>query len=143
MRGAFRRDLLVALAIALVASGLLASPSANVLRGLSLDILVPLRHAVFGLRRPASAAAVAIVALDEETYRTPPFAGTPKVFWTPQLGAVIEAVHDAGAASIGIDLIYPTSLESYLPGFERPFLRILRRSRAFSDHSWSYPAAAK
>lgn len=128
LRGALRRDLFAAFAIAFVASGLIASPPANVLRGLSLDILVPLRHVVFGLKRPPSAAPVAIVALDEETYRTPPFAGTPKVFWTPQIGAVIEGLHGAGAVAIGVDLIYPTSLESYLPGFERPYLRGLRRA---------------
>lgn len=128
MRVALRRDLFAVLAIALVTAGLLASPRAQLLRGLSLDVLVPLRHAVFGLRRAPEAAPVAIVALDEETYRTPPFAGTPKVFWTPQLGAVIAALHDAGAASIGLDLIYPTSLESHLPGFERGFLRNLRQA---------------
>jgi hypothetical protein len=28
---------------------------------------------------------VVVVAIDEETFRTPPFEGTPSVTWTPEI----------------------------------------------------------
>jgi class 3 adenylate cyclase len=77
------------------------------------------------------------VALDEETYRTPPFAGTPAITWTREIGQVLTAVLDGGAKVAGFDIVFPTSIEqseipfgdgtlgARLRGFDRDFLRAL------------------
>src|SRR6266446_4733672 len=69
-----------ALLIVVVCALVAASPTLDGLRGLSIDALTALRWRVFG-NKPAPSAAV-VVALDEETFRTPPFEGTPSVTWT-------------------------------------------------------------
>ena len=38
--------------------------------------------------------AVAVVAIDEETYDTPPFKDSPTVTWTTEIGRVLTAVLD-------------------------------------------------
>jgi len=70
---------------------------------------------------------IVIVAIDEQTHRTPPFDQTPEVAWTPYLADVITGVADAGATVIGLDLIFPKTLSSpdLVPGFDRPFLKAL------------------
>src|SRR5262249_8358327 len=77
--------------------------------------------------RPAEDAPVVVIAIDEETYRREPFKDTPQVMWAPQQAKVLEAVLNAGAAVVGYDIVYSTSVESYLPGYEREFRRIIRR----------------
>ena len=79
-----------------------------------------------------------VVALDEESYLTPPFAGTPSVAWTGEIGRVLTAVIAGGAKVVGFDLVFPISLEqSELPvgdeklgarlqGMDREFLRALQ-----------------
>jgi class 3 adenylate cyclase len=137
MGGLRRRDLFAALIIALVAGALVASPALDVLRGLSIDVLTALRWQVFGrLHDPAQSPAV-VIALDEETYRTPPFEGTPNVTWTREIGRVVAAVLEGGAKVVGFDIVFPTSIEqSEIPfgdetlgarvrGFDRDFLRAL------------------
>ena len=124
---------LIALAAGLVA----ASPVFDGLRGLSIDVLTMLRWRAFGdAHAPATSPAV-VVALDEETFRTPPFAGSPSVAWTPELARVLNAVIDGGAKVVGFDVIFPTSIEqsavpfgdetlgARLHGFDRDFLRAL------------------
>ncbi len=78
----------------------------------------------------ASPVSAVVVAIDEETYRRPPFEGLPKVAWTALLGEAIGAVLDAGAVVVGQDVILPTSLESLLPGNDRPYLATLARGAA-------------
>ena len=73
LRAAFAA-LLIALAATLVA----ASPALDRLRGLSIDILTALRWRIFGNAHPPATSAAVVVALDEETFRTPPFDGTPE-----------------------------------------------------------------
>lgn len=51
-----------------------------------------------------------IIAIDEETYRRPPFEQTPFVTWTPQIATVLNAVLDAGVRVVGIDTINTQSL---------------------------------
>jgi class 3 adenylate cyclase len=51
-----------------------------------------------------------IVAIDEETYRQPPFEHTPEVAWTPQIATVLNALLDGGVKVIGIDTIFNQSL---------------------------------
>ena len=83
------RDALFAIAIALVAGIVGSSSLLEVLRGLSIDVLTWARWEAFGhLRSPADSPTV-VVALDEETYRTPPFQNTPNVTWTREIGRVL------------------------------------------------------
>ncbi len=124
---------LIALAAGLVA----ASPAFDGLRGLTIDVLTMLRWRAFGdLHAPAASPAV-VVALDEETFRTPPFAGSPSVAWTPEIARVLNAIIGGGAKVVGFDVVFPTSIEqstvpfgdatmgARLHGFDRDFLRAL------------------
>jgi adenylate cyclase len=88
-----------ALLISLCAGLLAASPVFDGLRGLSLDVLTMLRWRTFGNAQLPSHAVV--VALDEETFRTAPFEGTPTVTWTREIGRVLSAVIDGGAKVVG------------------------------------------
>jgi class 3 adenylate cyclase/CHASE2 domain-containing sensor protein len=131
------RDALFAIAIALLAGVAGSSSMLEVLRGLSIDALTALRWRAAGhVHDPASSPSV-VVALDEETYRTPPFVGTPNITWTRELAHVMTTVLDAGAKVVGFDMVFPTSIEqSEIPfgtetlggrvrGFDRDFLRAI------------------
>jgi adenylate cyclase len=131
------RDALAALAIALLAGTLAVLPPFDLLHGWSIDALTALRWRAFGNRYdPASSPAV-VIALDEETYKTPPFQDSPTVIWTREIGRVVTAVIEGGARVMGIDVVFPTSIEqSQIPfgedtlgarlrGFDRDFLRAI------------------
>ena len=121
------RDLVAAGLIALAVSLIFALPAFRVLDGLSVDALFWLRDRIWGpAHRPAESPSV-VLAIDEETYRRPPFADTPQAMWTPELGRVLEALLDAGVKVVGFDVVYPTSVEPFIRGFEREFLLTLRR----------------
>jgi len=94
---------------------------------MSIDFLLPMRHYLYGPLYTPAQSAVATIVIDEETYGTAPFSGTPKVAWTPHLADVISAVAEAGAKVIGLDLVYPTSLDrsELLRGYDRPLLKAL------------------
>src|SRR5689334_4196962 len=131
------RDTLAVLAIALVATALILAPPLDRFHGLSIDILTWLRWRFYERMHPAPESRTVVVALDEETYRTPPFAGTPAITWTRQIGEVLTAVLDGGATVVGFDIVFPTSIEQSdipfgdgtlggrLRGFDRDFLRAL------------------
>lgn len=121
-----RRDLAAAVAAVVLGALAVASPLADTLRGVSLDVAFALRHAVFGPRHGPAESPSVVVALDEETYRTPPFAGVPQAFWPREMAPVLAAVLDAGASVVAFDVIFPTSVERFIPGFERDWLRALR-----------------
>lgn len=135
-----RRDLAAAAAIALAVAALLASPPLARLEGLSIDWLTALRWHVAGQRHDPKASPAVVVALDEETYRRPPFAGTPSVTWTGEIGRVTSAIVDGGASVVGLDVIFPTSIEesqiafegttlgARIRGFDREYLRALARA---------------
>jgi adenylate cyclase len=74
---------------------------------------------------PAAQSDVMVVVIDEATYYSPPFTDKPQVAWTPYLAQVIDAVNAAEPAAIGLDLIYPVTLDQtdLLPGFDRPLLK--------------------
>jgi serine phosphatase RsbU (regulator of sigma subunit) len=123
--------------IALAASLVAASPALDGLRGFSIDLLTMLRWRAFGDAHPPASSHAAVVAFDEETFRTPPFDGSPSVTWTPEIGRVLTAIIDAGAKVVGFDIIFPTSIEqstvpfgdetlgARLRGFDRDYLRAL------------------
>jgi serine phosphatase RsbU (regulator of sigma subunit) len=125
------------LLIALAAGLLAASPALDGLRGFSIDLLTMLRWYAFGDAYPGAASPAVVVALDEETFRTPPFEGSPSVTWTPEIGRVLSAIIDGGAKVVGFDIVFPTSIEqsavpfgdetlgSRLRGFDRDYLRAL------------------
>jgi serine phosphatase RsbU (regulator of sigma subunit) len=125
------------LLIALAAGLLAASPALDGLRGFSIDLLTMLRWYAFGDAHPGAASPAVVVALDEETFRTPPFEGSPSVTWTPEIGRVLSAIIDGGAKVVGFDIVFPTSIEqsavpfgdetlgSRLRGFDRDYLRAL------------------
>jgi adenylate cyclase len=137
MDPARRRAALAAFSIALVVGLLAASPALDAVRGFSIDFLTALRWRVFGNPYAPPASPAVVVAIDEETFRTPPFDGTPSVTWTQEIGDVLTAVIDGGAKVVGFDIVFPTSIEqSAVPfggetlgarvhGFDRDFLRAL------------------
>src|SRR5271170_1776580 len=66
------RDAFAAVLVALVTGTAVALPVFGVLGGLSIDILTATRWHAFGPRHDPSTSPVAVVALDEESLRTPP-----------------------------------------------------------------------
>jgi len=131
------RDAVAVLGIALVASALILAPPLDRFRGLSIDVLTMLRWRVFGGMHKPEQSPTVVVALDEETYRTPPFAGTSAITWSTEIGQVLTAILGGDAKVVGFDIVFPTSIEqSEIPfgdgtlggrlrGFDREFLRAL------------------
>ena len=129
-RRRWARRALVAGGLALALGAVAALPDLDGLNRRGIDFLLPLRHLAFGpLFTPAQSDAV-VVAVDEQTYRSEPFSGTPKVAWTPHLAQVLDGPVAAGATVVGFDMIYPTSLDrpELLRGYDRPFLLSLRQA---------------
>ena len=90
----------IAIALTALACGLVfVFPSFDRVHGWSLDILTALRWKAFGVRRDAASVPVAVIAIDEETYETPPFKGSPTLTWTTEVGRVLDAVVDGGDLS--------------------------------------------
>jgi adenylate cyclase len=128
---------LAMVAIAIVAATLAAPPGLQFTRGLSLDVATALRWRLFGDLHDSSSSPAVVVALDEETYRTPPFKGTPSITWTGEIARVLAAVLEGGAKAVGFDVIFPTTIEDSeisfgnetigerMRGFDRDFLRAL------------------
>lgn len=137
-----RGDALAALLIAVVAGVLVSLPALDVARGVSLDILTATRWRVFGAPTDPLARPAVVVAIDEESFRTPPFKGSPTLTWTREIGRMLTAILDGGAKVVGFDVVFPTSIEqSQLPfgdeplgarlrGFDRDFLRALATGAA-------------
>lgn len=139
MRRIGGRDIVAAILIALVAGAVFTSPPLQTLQGLSLDILTALRWKLVGDRRDPADSPVVVVAIDGETYDTPPFKGSPTQTWTREIGRVLTGITDGGAKVIGFDVIFPSSIEqSEIPfgevplgarmrGFDRDYLIALRQ----------------
>jgi len=101
--------------------------------------LTALRWEAFGTRRDPATTPVTVIAIDEETYQTPPFKGSPTLTWTTELGRVLSAVIDGEPkwwASISCFRRRSSSpsfpfgddlLGARMRGFDRPFLRSLAR----------------
>ena len=131
------RDALAAVTITLLASCLAVLPPFDLLHGWSIDVLTALRWRMLGERYELRSSPTVVVALDEESYRTPPFKGSPTVTWTNEIGRVLTSVVEGGARVVGADVVFPTSIEqSEIPfgedtlgvrlrGFDRDFLRAI------------------
>ncbi|MDA9427353.1 adenylate/guanylate cyclase domain-containing protein [Bradyrhizobium sp. CCBAU 53380] len=139
MRRIGRRDIVAAILIALLAGAVFTSPPLQTLQGLSLDILTALRGKIIGDRRDPATSPVVVVAIDGETYDTPPFKGSPTQTWTREIGRVLGSIAEGGAKVIGFDVIFKNSIEqSEIPfgdapvgarmrGFDRDYLIALRQ----------------
>jgi adenylate cyclase len=68
-----------------------------------------------------------VIAIDEETYRRPPFQGVPSPLWTPQVATVLNAVMDGGAKVVGLDVIFSTSASAVIPNYDKPLRQALHR----------------
>lgn len=135
-----RRDLGALLTAVLAIVMVLATPVSDRLGGLSIDVQTALSWRLLGPRHEPMTSPAVVVAIDEETYTRPPFAGTPSVTWTGEIAKVLTAVLDGGATAVGFDIIFPTSIEeSQIPfdgatlgakvrGFDREYLRALARA---------------
>lgn len=139
MRRIGGRDIVAAILIALVAGAVFTSPPLQTLQGLSLDILTALRGKIAPDRRDPATSPVVVVAIDGETYDTPPFRGSPTQTWTREIGRVLTGIADGGAKVIGFDVIFPSSIEqseisfgetpigARMKGFDRDYLIALRK----------------
>src|ERR1700682_2021025 len=137
-----RRDTVAIIVVALTCGIVSVLPPFKFVHGWSIDALTALRWEVFGARRDPGSAPVVVIALDEEPSETPPFAGSPTLAWTTEIGRVLSAVIDGGAKVVGFDIVFPRSIEqSELPfgddllgarmrGFDRAFLLSLRAGSA-------------
>jgi adenylate cyclase len=137
-----RRDASAIIIVAVVCALASIVPPFNLIHGWSIDALTALRWHVFGPRHDPASSPVVVVAIDEETYQTPPFKGSPTVTWTTEIGRVLNAVIDGGAKVVGFDIVFSTSIEqSEIPfggdllggrmrGFDRDFLRSLAKGAA-------------
>ncbi len=124
--------------IVIAAATVAAAPQFQLLRGMSLDVGTALAWRMFGGGDQSSPSPTVVVALDEETYRTPPFKGTPIVAWTDEVARVLAGVLDGGAKVVGFDVVFPTTIEASdiefqgetigerMRGFDRNFLRALK-----------------
>ncbi|MGY0575883.1 CHASE2 domain-containing protein [Bradyrhizobium sp. RDM12] len=139
MRRIGRRDIVAAILIALATGAAFTSPPLQNLQGLSLDILTALRWRLVGDHRDPATSPVVVVAIDGETYDTPPFKGSPTQTWTREIGRVLGSITGGGAKVIGFDVIFPSLIEqSEIPfgdtsfgdrvrGFDRDYLIALRK----------------
>lgn len=140
--GRTTRDAIAVAAIVLTCAAVAVSPAFNMAHGLSIDILTALRWELFGVRKDPAASPAVVVAIDEESYQTTPFNGSPRPTWTGEIGRVLSTIVEGGAKVVGFDIVFPTSIEqSEIPfgdgllgekvkGFDRDFLRALAAGSA-------------
>jgi adenylate cyclase len=140
--GVVRRDAVAIILVALICGVGSALPPVSLIHGWSIDVLTALRWHVLGARDDDTSTPVAVIAIDEETYETAPFKGSPTLTWTTEIGRVLSAVIEGGAKVVGFDIVFPSSIEqSEIPfgddivgarmrGFDRAFLRSLAKGGA-------------
>ena len=121
------RDWIAAATVSIMVAWLFSLPMVDRLHGFAIDSLFWLRQQVFSQPSPASSPSV-VIAVDEETYRQPPFKDTPYALWTPLMAEVVDGLMAADSSVIGLDVIFPTSVQSLLPGYDRSFLVALRKA---------------
>jgi class 3 adenylate cyclase len=100
-------------------------------------------HRAAGAREPARH--VALVVIDDVTLET--YKDDPLVFWTPQVARAVEVLRSAGAAVIGLDLMFSVSPGSWLnrhgtgaSNFDLPLRREIASGRLIMVASASRPA---
>lgn len=121
------RNFILAAAIA-VLIGVTLTLRGGALDRLSIDFLHLVQARLW--RPPPLSNEIAIVAVDEATYRDDHFRELPQALWTPHLGLVLGTLLDAEPAVIGVDIIIGTTADSVVPGYDRDWLRALKRGAA-------------
>lgn len=120
------RNVLFALAAAALIGAASFTSWGIALDRLSIDLLHLIHFRIWG---PAPISdEIAILAVDEETYRDDHFSNLPQALWTPELGLILNAVLDAKPKAVGVDIIIGTTADSIAPGYDRPWLNALRRA---------------
>lgn len=122
-----RRDWIAGFAIALIAGGAVGLVTPLV-AGPSIDLLFWLRERMTPIAWDPERSPATVIAIDEETYRRPPFTSIPNALWTHEIADVLNALVDADAKVVGFDVIFPTSIDRFVPGFDRNFLLALHRA---------------
>ena len=97
MRRPGRLEILTIVLLALVIGCGVSLPASNPMRGWSLDAQTTLRWLAFGERRAPGDSSTVVIALDEETYASAPFKGSPTLTWTGDIGRVVSAAIEGGA----------------------------------------------
>lgn len=121
------RDWAAILVVSGMVAWLFSLPVFDRLNNLGIDSLFWLREQVFAPPAPSASPSV-VIAVDEETYRQPPFKDTPYALWTPLMAEVVDGLVAADASVIGLDIIFPTSVQPVLPGYDRSFLVALKKA---------------
>ncbi|MGI9380527.1 MAG: CHASE2 domain-containing protein [Methyloligellaceae bacterium] len=121
----------VSLCIAALIVAALSLPAFDRYHGYDVDILHYLRNKFESRAQTSTRSPVAVIAIDELTYATQPFAGLPKVMWTPQIARIQNSILAAGAKVIGWDIILPTSAATYVTdkNFDRELLKSFAQAR--------------
>jgi adenylate cyclase len=122
-----RRDWIAGFSIALFA-GCAVGLLSHRLAGTSIDLLFWLRERIAPIAWEPERSPAAVIAIDEETYRRPPFTNIPNALWTHEIADVLDALVEADAKVVGFDVIFPTSIDRFVPGFDRNFLLALHRA---------------
>ena len=127
MRGSLRgrRNLIISLGLAALIGAASFSSWGIALDRLSIDLLHLIHFRIWG--PPPLSDEIAIVAVDEETYRDEHFSNLPQALWTPELGNVLDAVLSAEPKAVGVDIIIGTTADTIVPGYDRPWLKALQK----------------
>jgi adenylate cyclase len=121
------RRLAVALIVGVAAGWFTLTDVGAWMHRAGLDYLFELRQRFHGPIYTPDTSRVAVVVIDEETYRTGELKGLPQVAWTPQIGKVLSAIALTDVRAVGFDLVYPTTLEPLIPGYDRPLRQAFAR----------------
>lgn len=127
-RSHWRPRFVLCAALGLSAAIFSITPLGSYADRLGIDFLLAARHIISPSQHDAESPVV-IVAIDEKTHRTAPFADTPEVAWTPYLAALLDRIADHDPAVIGVDVVFPKTLDTpeLLKGFDKPLLRAFHR----------------
>ena len=82
------RDTIVTVVIVLIVTMLVSLPPVDYFHGLDIDLLHWLRAKLATTDIKSVDPPAVVVAIDEVTHASPPFKGTPKVMWTPQIDGI-------------------------------------------------------
>jgi adenylate cyclase len=127
MPGPWLRRAAAALAVGLAAGAFSATEYGGFVQRKGLDYLFWMRHVAAGPIYPAERSPVAVVVIDEESYDAEPLRDRPQVAWTPQIAQLLNALNEGGAKSVGLDIVYPTTLEAQIPNYDRPLRQAVGR----------------
>jgi adenylate cyclase len=130
-----RRIFAVSAGVGLFMAIVSATPLGAYLDRVGIDLLQPVRVRLNPPMADPAQSAVAIVAIDEESYTK--LGNFPKVVWTPWLATVIEALVKAKVKVVGLDIVFPTTLDTFvwhdtrpLQGIDGTFLQALNDAAA-------------